>query len=191
MSYYSEEELKRLGFKSTGKDVLLSRKASLYGVSRIEIGDNTRIDDFCVLSAGEGGIKLGSYIHISCYTSLIGAGRIEVGSYTAISARVSVFSSNDDYSGEYMVNPTLPEEYTNVDHSPVTIGENVIVGAGSIILPGSNMESASALGAMSLLKGKVGKGEIYAGSPAKNIKKRSLKCLDLQRDFEESISKTK
>ena len=66
MGFYSESELKNLGFKKIGSNVLISKKASLYGVSQMEIGDNVRIDDFCILS---GNIMLGSNIHISAYVA--------------------------------------------------------------------------------------------------------------------------
>jgi len=54
-SYYSEDELINLGFKSVGSKVLISRMSSIYGNSRIIIGNNIRIDDFCVISAGKRG----------------------------------------------------------------------------------------------------------------------------------------
>jgi len=63
-SYYSKIELSQIGFKSLGDNVLISKKTSFYGISRICIGNNVRIDDFCVLSAGIGGIFIGNYVHI-------------------------------------------------------------------------------------------------------------------------------
>lgn len=75
MSFYSTDELRKLGFYSVGSNVRISRKASFYGIERISIGSNVRIDDFCVLSAGLGGITIGNYIHIAVYSSLIGAGK--------------------------------------------------------------------------------------------------------------------
>ncbi len=74
-SFYSEQELKSLGFKSVGEDVRISRKASFYGTKDISIGDNVRIDDFCILS---GEITLHSHIHISAYCALYGRFGIEV-----------------------------------------------------------------------------------------------------------------
>ena len=50
MSYYSEEQLKTMGFKALGKNVKISDKASIYYPEKIEVGDNSRIDDFCVIS---------------------------------------------------------------------------------------------------------------------------------------------
>lgn len=58
-SFYSEEELRALGFKSIGKGCRISRKACFYGVESMSVGDNVRIDDFCILS---GSITLGSHI---------------------------------------------------------------------------------------------------------------------------------
>lgn len=70
MSFYSTKELVELGFAEVGQNVFISRKASFYGIERISIGNNVRIDDFCVLSAGEGGINIGNYIHITVYNSI-------------------------------------------------------------------------------------------------------------------------
>ena len=61
MAYYSEEENKLLGFKSIGQNVKISKLAAIYDHSKIEIGDNSRIDDFCVIS---GHLKIGHNVHI-------------------------------------------------------------------------------------------------------------------------------
>lgn len=37
-SFYSREELKKIGFKSYGENVLISKKASIYSPEKIEIG---------------------------------------------------------------------------------------------------------------------------------------------------------
>ena len=114
MSFYGPDELQELGLGHVGRGVLLSRKASIYGASRIFIGDNSRIDDFCVLSAGEGGIEIGRHVHIAVMVTMIGRGRMTVGNLSTLSGLVSVYSSSDDYSGEHMTNPTVPEELTGV-----------------------------------------------------------------------------
>jgi galactoside O-acetyltransferase len=176
MAYLSQQDLSSFGFKRLGRGVQLSDKASIYGAARIEIGDDTRIDDFCILSAGEGGISIGKHVHVAVYTSLIGAGRIEIQDFANLSSRVSVYSSNDDYSGEHMTNPTVPVEYTNVTKLPVTIRKHVIIGSGSVILPGVTLRAGAAIGALSLVRSDCDGFGIYAGVPAKRIgdRKRSL-----------------
>lgn len=183
MSFYSPEELRQLGLKRFGENVSISRKASFYGIERIEIGSNVRIDDFCVLSAGREGIAIGSYVHIAVFSALIGRDRISVCDYANLSSRVSVYSSSDDYSGQYMTNPTVPEKYTGVQHAPVEIGRHVIVGSGSVILPGVVLAEGVAIGALSLVRKSIPEFEIWAGAPAKRITDRKRDLLKLEKEL--------
>lgn len=94
--FLTENQLAALRFKSLGNDVKISDKASIYNAKNISIGNNVRIDDFCILSAGEDGIEIGNNVHIACYCSLIGKGKIILENYSGLSSRVSIYSSNDD-----------------------------------------------------------------------------------------------
>ena len=178
-SFLSKDELIVLGFKKLGKGVQISRRASFYNISNIEVGDFSRIDDFCVFSGGRGGISIGRHVHIGVSSTCIGDGNICIKDFANISSRVSIYSSNDDYSGEWMTNPTLPSNLTNVMSKPVCIEEHVIVGCGSVILPGVTMYKGSGAGALSLIKDNCEPSVLYAGRPAKKISKRSSACFDL------------
>ena len=179
----SQEELQSMGFAHVGTGVLISDRATFYGLQNIHLGDHVRIDDFCILSAGAGGIHLGNYIHIACYSSLIGAGRIELHDFSNISSRVSIYSSSDDFSGQTMTNPTVPETFKNVKHAPVLVGRHAIVGSGSVILPGVRLEEGVAVGALSLVTSDCAEFGIYAGTPAKRISDRSRNLLALEAEF--------
>lgn len=183
MGTLSREQIESMGFARVGRDVRLSDRASFYNCPQIAIGDNVRIDDFCVLSAGVGGIEIGSHIHIAVYTSLIGAGLIRLGDFANLSSRVSIYSSSDDYSGEYMTNPTVPGQFTHVSSAPVEIGRHVIIGAGSVVLPGTCLEEGVAVGALSLVNRNCEAFGIYAGTPARRVKQRSRQLLTLERAF--------
>jgi len=176
-SFFSKAELTTLNFKAIGKSVKISRKASFYNPNQIEIGDNSRIDDFCVISAGKGGVYIGRNVHIAVYSSLIGQGRIVIEDYANISARVSIFSSNDDYSGNYMTNPTVNTKYTNVTNAPVHIGQHVIIGSGSVILPGVMLGNGACIGALSLVNRNCAPFSINGGIPVRFIKERSKRLL--------------
>jgi dTDP-4-amino-4,6-dideoxy-D-glucose acyltransferase len=169
-----------MGFASVGKNVKVSDKASIYGAERIKLGDNVRIDDYCVLSAGDGGIEIGNHIHIAVFASLIGAGKITLSDFCNLSSRVSIYSSSDDYSGETMTNPTVPDEYKEAHHAPVYLGKHVIVGSGAIILPGIRLEDGVAIGALSLVTKNCEAFGVYAGNPAKRIKERKQDLLLLE-----------
>lgn len=176
----SRAALEKMGFASVGANVQVSDRASFYGISRIALGDNVRIDDFCVLSAGVGGISIGQHVHIAVYSSLIGAGKITLSDFCNISSRVSIYSSSDDYSGATMTNPTVPSEYTGVIHADVFLGKHVIVGSGSVILPGVTLEEGVAVGALSLVTKDCAAFGVYVGNPARRIKERKRDLLALE-----------
>jgi galactoside O-acetyltransferase len=183
MALLSREALESMGFAALGQDVRISDKASFYGTTRIRLGNLVRIDDFCVLSAGAGGIKIGNYVHIAVYTSLIGAGAIQLHDFCNLSSRVAIYASSDDYSGAHMTNPMVPAEYTGVTHAPVTLDKHVIVGCGSVLLPGVTLHEGVAIGALSLVNRDCEAFGIYAGNPARRIKERKQDLLALENDF--------
>jgi galactoside O-acetyltransferase len=179
----SREVVEQIGFASVGENVQISDRASFYNTSKISLGNNVRIDDYCVLSAGLGGICIGNYIHIAVFSSLIGAGKITLSDFCNISSRVSIYSSNDDYSGSAMTNPTLPSQYTGATHADVLLGKHVIIGCGSIILPGITLEEGVAVGALSLVAKDCKAFGIYAGNPARRVKERKRGLLELEKAF--------
>lgn len=181
MSFLNQSELESMGFLSLGDNVSISARASIYGASSISIGSNVRIDDFCVLSAGDQGIFLGDYIHFSVGVSLIGRGRISVGDFAGLSANCSVFSSSDDFSGRYLTNPTVPAIYTNTSDLPVNICRHSIIGANSVVLPGVTIGEGGAIGAGSVVRSSTAPWTIYAGTPIKRIKARSSELLELEK----------
>ena len=183
MAWLTAHEINDMGFAEVGENVYLSSKASFYNCQNIRIGHHVRIDDFCVLSAGEGGIDIGNYIHIAVFSSLIGAGNITLADFSNISSRVSIYSSNDDYSGAFMTNPMIPAAFTHVMHGNVNIGRHVIIGSGSIILPNVTLEEGVAVGALSLIKKNCAAFGMYLGSPAKRISERKRNLLELEKTF--------
>ena len=178
--FLSKEDVLKIGFKSVGDNVLISDKCVIYGAERIEIGNNVRIDDFCFLSAGLGGIQIGNYIHISIYSSLVGAGKITMKDFSGLSSRTTVLSSSDDYSGLSLTNPTVPVEYSNVYSADVTLGKHVIIGCGTVILPGVTIGDGTAIGSLSLVKKNVEENIIASGVPVKKIGDRKLNIYELE-----------
>ena len=182
-SFYTEEELKELGLKSYGKDVLISRKASIYSPSKIIIGNNVRIDDFCILS---GKIEIGSNVHISAFVALYGGDEgIYFDDCSGASARTTIFALTDDFSGEYMTNSMIEEKYRNVIKGKVKIGKYAQIGANCVVLPNVIIGEGCAVGALSLVKNSLEDFTICAGVPCKKIKDRSKRLLDLAKEREE------
>ena len=184
-SYYSRDELKELGLKSFGKNILISRNAKIYDPEKLSLKNNVRIDDFCILT---GNINLGNYIHISPFCLLSGRYNISMKDFSGLSSRVSVYTANEDYvKGSSLTNPTIPIKMRKIESGPVLIEEHAVIGANSVILPNTSLEKGSILGAHSLAKGRYEKWKIYAGVPAKFIKNRPSKIIE--RDAKKLLEK--
>lgn len=187
-SFYNSDELKEIGFKSIGYNVYISRKASLYGVNDIQIGNNVRIDDFCILSASDKGIKIGNFVHIACLTSIIGSELIDIKDFAGISSHCSIYSSSDDFSGNSLTGPTVPNKYRNVSSNPVVLEKHAVIGAGCVLLPGVIIGHGTAIGAMSLVTENCDPHSIYSGIPAKFLKKRKTTIDELEKAIKKNLA---
>ena len=183
MAVLGRDVLEAMGFASLGSELHISDRATFYGCANIRIGDNVRIDDFCVLSAGAGGIDIGNHIHIAVFTCLIGKGRITLADFCNLSSRVAIYSSSDDFSGATLTNPTIPDRFKSVLHDDVLIGRHVVIGTGSVVLPGVALEEGVAVGALSMVKSSCPPFGIYAGSPARRVGERERSLLALEQEF--------
>lgn len=185
MSYYTEEELKNIGFKSIGRNVKISERVSFYNCEKIEIGDNSRIDDFCILS---GKIKIGRNVHIAPQCLVAGGEKgIIFEDFTGLAYQVQVFTQSDDYSGRTLTNPTIPDQFKNEYKKEVFIGKHSIIGAGSIIMPGVYISVGTSIGAMSLVRKSTEPWGIYLGNPAKRIANRKMDLLELEQKYLEEF----
>lgn len=183
-SFYSNEELIALGLKKIGNNVLISRKVSIYGAGEISIGNNVRIDDFCILS---GKITIGNYVHISAFCALYGKYGIKIGNFCGCSPRTTIFSATDDFSGQFMISPMAPEEYTNVTGGIVELENFVQLGANSIVMPNVVLGQGVSTGAFTFITESLSEWSIYVGIPARKIKDRKKEILNLVKNIREEI----
>lgn len=181
MAFLSEDALREMGFAALGRNVKISDKAAIYGAAQMRIGDNSRIDDFCVVS---GRVEMGRNTHFSPLCLINGGtAGIFVGDFTGISYGVKIFAHTDDYSGEVMIGPTIPKKYTKVQAEPVVIGRHVVIGAGSIIGSGVVIGDGVATGAATLVLRPLAEWAIYIGTPARKLRDRSRNLLRLEQEY--------
>lgn len=180
-SFLSQKEIDEIGFKAYGKNLKISRHACFYGASEMVIGNHVRIDDFCILS---GCIELCNFIHIAAYSAIYGGEKgVYIDDFANISSRVSIYAVNDDYSGESMTNPMIPDQYKFVQSERVSIGKHVIIGSTSVILPGVVLAEGSAFGSFSLINRDSDAWSVNAGIPFKKMKDRSKRLLEKEELF--------
>jgi galactoside O-acetyltransferase len=155
--------------------------ALIFGAEHVTLGANVRVDAYAIITAGPGAVRIGDNVHIGAATHLFGTAGITIEDFANISSRVSLFSTNDDYTEGHLTNPMVPDELRKVTAEPVTIGRHAIVGCGAIVLPGVVVGEGAAVGALSLVKRDVDPFTVVAGTPARQVGVRDrARLLELE-----------
>lgn len=84
-----------------------------------------------------------------------------------------------------MTNSVVPADYTNAVPTDIIVGDHVVVGTGSTLLPGALLPDGVAVGAMSLVKTPLDAWGIYAGIPCRRISERARDCARIAQALEE------
>ena len=188
--YYTETELAAEGFKSLGSNIRIDKNCTIVGTPHISIGSNVRIDGCCTLLASKPpGIKLGSYIHIGAYSHLNGSEGIVMEDFCGLSQGVRIYTRNDDYTGQALTNPMVPARYTCVTKGAVILKRHVIIGSGSVVLPGVTISEGSCVGALSLVTKSLESWGVYFGCPVRRLYDRSKKLLELEKEFRQDLAR--
>jgi galactoside O-acetyltransferase len=155
--FYTAQELRDFGFSAVGTQVRISRKASLYEISGT-IGNHVRVDDFCIL---KGRLEIGSHVHICGFCSVSGVcGMVRLGDFSTLANRVSVYTGSDDYRADALSSSTVPADCVVTITGDVTLARAALIGAHSVILPGTVVGEAAAIGALCLVRGAIPPGTI-------------------------------
>jgi len=181
--YYTEKDLKNMGFKLVGKDVRVSRLAVIRYPSETTIGNHVAIDPFVYISVP---IDIGNRVHISPHVCISGGrkGYCKIGDYCGLAAGVILICSSDDYSGKYLLSPMSPEKYTKITYGKIIMENHSQIATGAIISPNVVIGEGSVVGILSLVRKSLKPWGIYYGIPAKRMKERNKKALKLARRLE-------
>jgi len=165
-NFLSINKLKKLKLKIRGKNLKISSNITIVGESNIQLGNNVRIDDYTIISAKEGFLKIGSNVHIGGQCYLGCGGGIEIKDNVNIAQGVKIYSKINDY--------IKPSKDNKIIKGLVKIGKNVILGSNTVIIGKTQIKDGATVGALSLVKNNLNSWSVYAGVPAKFIKKRKI-----------------
>jgi acetyltransferase-like isoleucine patch superfamily enzyme len=141
-------------FKNTVAKYHSDLNLAKYRAQGAEIGENTLLIE-CKLSSSSRGDKF--YIGSNCTITGV--------TFLAHDASPTLFLPElVNYKSSYL--PGSRSSYRN----PITIGNNVFIGWGSIILPGVNVGSNVVIGAGSIVTKDIPDNSVAAGNPAKVLK---------------------
>ena len=179
--YYNEHDLADAGFREIGRDVNIAKTCTIMGLENISIGSNVRIDGYTLVTAeGSGWLNLGSFIHIGAHCCLGAGAGISMEDFSGVSHGCRLYSKSDDYSGKYLTNPTVPEDFTGVTSGEVRLGRHVVIGSGTVVLPNVTIGEGSSIGALSLVNRSLEPWGVYFGSPVERLMHRCKNLLELE-----------
>jgi acetyltransferase-like isoleucine patch superfamily enzyme len=102
------------------------------------------------------------FVGVNCY--LNGIADLTIGDRVTITHGVMIFTDSGPNTSP------LLQEYFPITSEPITIGSDVWIGAGAMILPGVTIGNRCVIGAGSVVKENVPEGSVAAGVPAKVLK---------------------
>jgi galactoside O-acetyltransferase len=158
--------------KYCGKNVIIGKTVRIRKPEDCIIGDNTIIDDFAYISCA---IEIGKNCHIASHVSISGGkGKFKMGDYSTLSSHVSIHCASSDYTQTSLDLPSVPEEEQYGGFvEDIELGNYVVIGSHSVILPGVRIPDKVACGAYTLLnKKQYEELSLYVGIPSKFLKKR-------------------
>ena len=135
-----------------------------------KLGGHIAIDKgvYCTVNA-----KIGSYTHISPYTTIIGGktGEFECKGFNNIMAGARIICGSDRFDDSGLFGALIPKELKGKQIiEPVIMERFSNIGTNSIVLPGSILREGVLLTAGSLLIGDTVPWGVYKGNPAQLVK---------------------
>jgi acetyltransferase-like isoleucine patch superfamily enzyme len=162
-----------------GEDVIISASAEIRHLDLCKIGNHVAIDSgfYCTTA-----LELGDYVHISPHVAVIGgrSSALIMEDFCVIGAGSKMVGGSELFLGEGLIGPFIPKEYHDTSIvAPIRLERFSGVMTNAVVMPGITMAEGSFLGANSLLKENTEPWTIYAGNPARPIRKRPReKCYE-------------
>ena len=170
--WLTREQLLDRGFASVGDNVLIDDTVVIYGAPHVSFGDNVRVDSGVQLTGGpDGPLVVGDYVHISAMARVLASSApVTVSDFCGIAPGALIFSASDDYSSGALTGPLVPPDLRNATVGAVFLGPHVVIGANSVVLPGATLEFGASVGALTVVRRSLGRGEVVYGNPMRRMR---------------------
>ena len=153
-------------FDRFGTHCALGARVRFWGPVRVFIGSHSALFDDVII-AGVGEVRIGDCSSVGHNSVLVSRARIQIGNNCMLAAFCHVLDIDHEFA-----NPERPIPEQGLRIRPVTIGNDVWVGAGSFILRGVTIGDGAVVGANSVVTKDVPPYAVVAGSPARIVKSR-------------------
>ena len=152
-------------YQHRGKHSVIHRSARMdtppYRI--FSLGDYSVVESFACINNAVGDVMIGDHTRIGLHNTIIGP--VEIGNHVNLAQGITVTALNHNFSD---TNKKIDEQ--GVSTNPVTIEDDVWVGANAVILPGVTIGEHCVIAAGAVVTKDVPPHSLVAGVPAKVIK---------------------
>ena len=152
-------------YQHRGKHSVIHRSARMdtppYRI--FSLGDYSVIESFACINNAVGDVMIGNHTRIGLHNTIIGP--VEIGSHVNLAQGITVTALNHNFD-----NTEKRIDEQGVSTNPVTIEDDVWVGANAVILPGVTIGNHCVVAAGAVVTKDVPPHSLVAGVPAKVIK---------------------
>lgn len=147
---------------------LVSTQTHVQLSNHISFGKGTVVKPFAVIQTQSGKISIGRQCAIGSFNHIsTGIKDVIIGDYVRLASSVTILGGSREFRSrdKLIINQ-------GTSHRGVKIGNDVLIGANVVILPGCNIGEGAVIGAGSVVNMDVPPYAIVAGVPAKIIGER-------------------
>ena len=154
--------------KYCGKDVKIYDLAKICNPQWAEIDDKCMIFDYAFIDA-RGGLKVGKCSIFAWHCLIEGGGKIEIGDRVLIGPGAKILCSPYNHQGVY-VSQALPDEAFSINTESIKIENDAYICAGAVVLPGVTIGDNVVIGAGSIVVKDIPSNCVAVGNPCKVIR---------------------
>ena len=152
-------------YQHRGKHSVIHRSARMdtppYRI--FSLGDYSVIESFACINNAVGDVMIGDHTRIGLHNTIIGP--VKIGSHVNLAQGITVTALNHNFDD---TEKRIDEQ--GVSTNPVTIEDDVWIGANAVILPGVTIGNHCVVAAGAVVTKDVPPHSLVAGVPAKVIK---------------------
>lgn len=130
---------------------------------KFSLGAHSVVESYSCINNAVGDVIIGDHTRIGLHNTIIGP--VTIGSHVNLAQGITVTALNHNFSD---LDKRIDEQ--GISTNPVTIGDDIWIGANAVILPGVNIGHHSVVAAGAVVTKDVPPHTLVAGVPAKVIK---------------------